>query len=39
MVVASCAVLEAFPGDPDLLGEEKTTLLSIISVSINTASS
>ena len=33
MVVASCAMLEAFPGDPDLLGEEKTTLLSIISVS------
>ena len=36
MVVASCAVLEAFPGDPDLLGEEKTTLLSIISVSTST---
>lgn len=34
MVVASCAVLEAFPGDPDLLGEAKTTLLSIISVSV-----
>lgn len=35
MVVASCAVLEALPGDPDLLGEEKTTLLSIVSVSIS----
>lgn len=34
MVVASCAVLEAFPADPDLFGEEKTTLLSIISVSV-----
>eukprot|EP00752_Nemacystus_decipiens_P006554 g5901.t1 len=37
MVVASCAVLEAFPGDPDLLGEEKTALLSIISSCLHPA--
>eukprot|EP00903_Cladosiphon_okamuranus_P019641 g18059.t1 len=37
MVVASCAVLDVFPGDPDLLGEEKTTLLSIISSCLHPA--
>ncbi|CAN0294858.1 unnamed protein product [Ectocarpus sp. 6 AP-2014] len=37
IVVASCAVLEAFPHDSDRLGEEKTTLLSTIAKCLHPA--
>ncbi|CBJ30288.1 conserved unknown protein [Ectocarpus siliculosus] len=37
VVVASCAVLEAFPHDSDRLGDEKTTLLSTIAKCLHPA--